>query len=69
MLTGPGSRDGQIAVWKSHLASGERDVKVEVDAAANKRKTSVDGFQIVAKKDVVQFALDQNEIHYIRKRK
>ena len=62
VITGPGSRDGRIAVWESHLAVDC------LEPRAQKKKSSVceeDGFQVVCKKDAVQFDLERNQICYI----
>ncbi|XP_074627330.1 DENN domain-containing protein 3-like isoform X3 [Acropora palmata] len=43
VITGPGSRDGRIAVWKSHLAECSAPKVVKVDTAP----CEVDGFQMI----------------------
>lgn len=43
VITGPGSRDGRIAVWKSDLAEYSAPKVVKVDTAS----CEVDGFQMI----------------------
>lgn len=43
VITGPGSRDGRIAVWKSNLAEYSAPKVVKVDTAP----CEVDGFQMI----------------------
>ena len=69
VISGPGSRDGRIAVWGSHLAtdcskSPEPETEEEtLDASV----CEVDGFEMVRKRDTVQFDLERNQICYITK--
>ena len=63
VISGPGSRDGRIAVWGSHLAtdcpkSPEPEEETEDEE---------DGFEMVRKKETVQFNLERNQTRYITK--
>ncbi|XP_078372153.1 DENN domain-containing protein 3-like [Oculina patagonica] len=69
VISGPGSRDGRIAVWGSHLATDhpkcpepEEETQPEVASICEE-----DGFQMICKKDTVQFDLERNETRYISK--
>ena len=67
IVTGPGSRDGRIAVWKSYLAVDYLEQKVATEVKPD--DTSVceeDGFEVVSKKEKVQFDMDRNEICFIK---
>ena len=64
VISGPSSRDGRIAVWKSHLVKDdspecpERETKDVI--------TCEEGdFEVVCKNDTVQFDLERNETRYI----
>ena len=51
VITGPGSRDGRIAVWKSYLADFSEQ---KVDKKVRFEETSpceVDGFEMVGRKE------------------
>ena len=64
IVTGPGSRDGRIAVWKSYLA-----VEQKVATEIKPDDTSIceeEGFEVVCKKEKVQFDMDRNEICLIK---
>lgn len=67
VITGPGSRDGRIAVWGSHLAT---DCPKSPEPEEETEDTSIckeDGFEMVCKKDTVQFDLERNQTRYITK--
>ena len=67
IVTGPGSRDGRIAVWKSYLAVDYLGQKVATEVKQD--DTSIceeDGFEVVWKKEKVQFDMDRNEICFIK---
>lgn len=67
IVTGPGSRDGRIAVWKSYLAVDYLEQKVATEIKPD--DTSIceeDGFEVVCKKEKVQFDMDRNEICFIK---
>ena len=69
VISGPGSRDGRIAVWGSHLAMDfPKSPKPEEETKAVSG-CEVDGFEMVpaCKKEIVKFNLERNETRYITK--
>lgn len=69
VISGPGSRDGRIAVWRSHLTNDNCPPcpKPELETEEASICEEEQGFQMVCKKDTVQFDLDRNETHYLSK--
>ncbi|KAJ7365979.1 Rab guanyl-nucleotide exchange factor [Desmophyllum pertusum] len=69
VISGPGSRDGRIAVWRSHLTEDNCSPcpKPELETVEAGICEGEQGFQMVCKKDTVQFDLDRNETHYLSK--
>ena len=68
VISGPGSRDGRIAVWRSHLATDYPTKCPEPEEETD--DTSIceeDDFQIVCRKDKVQFDLKRNQTRYVSK--
>ena len=71
VISGPGSRDGRIAVWGSHLATDNRTDTDKCPCSKPLEETEVisvceeDGFDVIGKKDAVQFDLARNQTHYI----
>ena len=67
VLSGPGSRDGRIAVWGSHLS---KDCPKSPEPEGETEDASIceeDGFEMVDKKETVQFNLERNQTRYITK--
>jgi len=67
VITGPGSRDGRIAVWKSYLATDRPERRTGTETKLE--DTGIceeDGFEVVPKKDTVQFDMERNEICFIK---
>lgn len=65
VISGPGSRDGRIAVWGSHLATDDRKCPGPVEETEEISVCEEDGFDVICKKDAVQFDLKRNQTHYI----
>ena len=67
VITGPGSRDGRIAVWKSYLTSDRPELKVESETRLDATSTSEeDGFEMVCSTVKVQFDMARDDICYIK---
>lgn len=67
VITGPGSRDGRIAVWKSYLTSDRPELKVESETKLDGNSTcEEDGFEVVCSKEKVRFDMARNDIRYIK---
>lgn len=67
VISGPGSRDGRITVWGSHLAiDWSKSTKPE-EETKDVSICEVDGFEMVCKKETVKFNLEHNETRYITK--
>ena len=67
VISGPGSRDGRIAVWKSHLSTDYPKSPKPEEETGDSSICEEDGFEMVRKKDAVQFNLERNQICYITK--
>jgi len=67
VISGPGSRDGRIAVWRSHLSTDYPKSPKPEEKTEDASICEEDGFEMVRKKDAVQFNLERNQICYITK--
>lgn len=67
VISGPGSRDGRIAVWGSHLAIDYPKCPEPEEETEEASICEEDDFQVICKKDTVQFDLERNETRYISK--
>ena len=67
VISGPGSRDGRIAVWRSHLATDCPKSPEPEEETKGVSTCEVDGFEMVSKKETVQFDLGRNQTRYITK--
>ena len=67
VISGPGSRDGRIAVWASHLAMDWSKSAKPEEETKDVSVCEVDGFEMVCKKETVKFNLERNETRYITK--
>ncbi|XP_068694496.1 DENN domain-containing protein 3-like [Montipora foliosa] len=66
VITGPGSRDGRIAVWKSYLADIPEPKMSKGVCLEETPACEVDGFEMVNRKDMVQFDMDQKHGSFIQ---
>lgn len=66
VITGPGSRDGRIAVWKSHLAEYSAQKVGEGITSRDTVPCEVDGFEMVRGNQILQFDLKHNQVGFIQ---
>ena len=65
IISGPGSRDGRIAVWRSHLSQTAMENETNTECTSICEEDEEDDFEVIPKRNIVKFNLDQNQICYL----
>lgn len=65
IISGPGSRDGRIAVWRSHLSQTAMENETNTECTSICGEDEEDDFEVIPKRNIVKFNLDRNQICYL----